>query len=77
EGPLAQMFQDWYLAQIVVPAAAELGCADDYAYIAPSLARFPSGSRQVQLAQQAGFGQAVHYAIAGGLMGVLVATKVV
>lgn len=75
ESLLARRFQDWYLAQVVVPAAAQLDCEADYAYIATSLARFPTGRRQVALAREAGFAMAVHYAIAGGLMGVLVATK--
>ncbi len=75
EAPLGQAFQDWYLARVVVPTAVALGCGPDYAYIAESLARFPQGRQQVALAQAAGFAQAVHYAIAGGLMGVLVVTK--
>jgi demethylmenaquinone methyltransferase/2-methoxy-6-polyprenyl-1,4-benzoquinol methylase len=41
----------------------------------PSLQRFPLGPQQVNLAYQAGFAHAVHYPIAGGMMGVLVATK--
>ncbi|MEB3174717.1 MAG: bifunctional demethylmenaquinone methyltransferase/2-methoxy-6-polyprenyl-1,4-benzoquinol methylase UbiE [Cyanobacteriota bacterium] len=68
-------FQRWYLAQIVVPLAQAFQVSADYAYIQPSLDRFPLGSEQVKLAYQAGFSQAVHYEIAGGLMGVLVAQK--
>ncbi len=70
-----QAFQQWYLDTFVVPMAARFGMRDEYAYIAPSLERFPIGSQQVQLAQAAGFGDVVHYAIAGGMMGILVATK--
>lgn len=73
--PILQSFQQWYLATIVVPAAQRLGVTEEYAYIAPSLDRFPIGSEQVELAKQAGFRDAVHYAIAGGMMGILVATK--
>jgi demethylphylloquinol methyltransferase len=65
-------FQQWYLDQIVVPAAQNLGFTKEYAYIAPSLDRFPTGTEQVSLAHQAGFSTATHYPIAGGTMGVLV-----
>lgn len=70
---LMQRFQGWYLDTIVVPTATRLGLSDEYAYIAPSVDRFPQGPQQVELAQAAGFVSAVHYPIAGGLMGVLVA----
>lgn len=68
-------FQQWYLDSIVVPAAKQLGLTEEYAYIAPSLERFPTGPEQVSLAQKAGF-TATHYPIAIGMMGVLVMTKV-
>ena len=70
-------FQQWYLKTVVVPAAERLGFKDEYAYINPSLDRFPTGRQQVSLARTAGFQQATHYAIAGGMMGVLVVTKTV
>jgi len=70
-----QAFQQWYLQTIVIPAAAQLGLKEEYAYLGPSLERFPTGSEQVKLALQAGFAQATHYPIAGGMMGVLVLTK--
>lgn len=73
--PLIRQFQQWYIEHQVVPAAERLGFTDEYAYIAPSLDRFPIGAEQVQLAKSAGFAQAKHYAIAGGTMGVLVVTK--
>lgn len=72
--PLRQ-FQQWYLDTIVVPRAKSLGLEQEYAYITPSLERFPNGKQQVKLAQQAGFAHATHYPIAGGMMGVLVITK--
>lgn len=75
ESPIVRGFQQWYLDAIVVPAAQRLGFTEEYAYIAPSLDRFPIGSEQVKLAQAAEFAQAVHYPIAGGTMGVLVLTK--
>jgi demethylphylloquinol methyltransferase len=74
DNPIVRSFQQWYLDNVVVPAAARKGFTDDYAYIAPSLDRFPTGTAQVALAQAAGF-SAVHYPIAQGTMGVLVITK--
>ncbi|NMG57575.1 bifunctional demethylmenaquinone methyltransferase/2-methoxy-6-polyprenyl-1,4-benzoquinol methylase UbiE [Geitlerinema sp. P-1104] len=68
-------FQQWYLNTLVVPTAQRFRVKEEYAYIAPSLDRFPSGSRQVQLAQSAGFERVVHYPLMGGMMGVLVAQK--
>jgi demethylphylloquinol methyltransferase len=72
---LIRRFQQWYLAAIVVPKAAQLGMTDEYAYLNPSLDRFPTGSVQVQLGLAAGFSHATHYPIASGMMGVLVLTK--
>lgn len=68
-------FQQWYLETLVVPTAERLGLRDEYAYISPSLDRFPTGEQQVTLARQAGFSEIIHYPIASGMMGVLVATK--
>lgn len=75
EQPLFQTFQQWYLEKMVVPTAQGLGLTEEYAYIGPSLDRFPQGQEQVKLATEAGFSQAVHYKIAFGLMGVLQITK--
>ena len=72
---LMQTFQDFYLDRVVVPLADRFKMTDEYAYIALSLARFPIGSEQVKLAKAAGFTQATHYAIANGLMGILVLQK--
>ena len=72
---LIQQFQQWYLSAIVVPTAERFGLSEEYAYISPSVDRFPPGSEQVALAQAAGFTKVVHYPIAGGMMGVLVATR--
>jgi demethylphylloquinol methyltransferase len=74
-GQLIRRFQQWYLDAIVVPKAAQLGMTDEYAYLNPSLDRFPTGTEQVELGLAAGFSQANHYPIAGGMMGVLVLTK--
>lgn len=72
--PLLQNFQRWYLESVVVPVAERYGLTEEYAYIMPSLERFPTGTEQVQLAIEAGL-TAVHYPISGGMMGVLVVTK--
>jgi demethylphylloquinol methyltransferase len=72
--PLRQ-FQTWYLENFVVPSAERLGVREEYAYINPSLERFPLGSAQVEMAKAAGFGQVVYYPLALGLMGMLVLRK--
>ena len=72
---LTRHFQQWYLDQIVVPKATQLGMMAEYAYLNPSLDRFPTGREQVKLGLEAGFSDAVHYSIAAGMMGVLVLTK--
>jgi demethylphylloquinol methyltransferase len=74
-GKLLRRFQQWYLDAIVVPKAAQLGMTDEYAYLNPSLDRFPTGTEQVELGLAAGFSHATHYPIAGGMMGILVLTK--
>lgn len=73
--PLIVQFQEWYLSAIVVPTAEQFGLSEEYAYISPSVDRFPPGPEQVALATSVGFAHAVHYPIAGGMMGVLVATR--
>jgi ubiquinone/menaquinone biosynthesis methyltransferase len=73
--PLMRRFQQWYLDSIVIPKATNLGMMDEYAYLNPSLDRFPSGPEQVKLGLETGFSQAIHYSIAGGMMGILVLTK--
>ncbi|MCS6812623.1 MAG: bifunctional demethylmenaquinone methyltransferase/2-methoxy-6-polyprenyl-1,4-benzoquinol methylase UbiE, partial [Cyanobacteria bacterium] len=72
---IVSAFQQWYLNTIVVPVAQQMGFQADYAYLLPSLERFPTGAEQVTLAKQCGFTAAVHYPIAGGTMGMLVVTK--
>lgn len=58
-----------------MPVAAAYGLKDEYAYLRPSIKRFPTGRQQEQLALAAGFSSAVHYELGGGLMGCLVATR--
>ncbi|ERN42785.1 ubiquinone/menaquinone biosynthesis methyltransferase [Rubidibacter lacunae KORDI 51-2] len=74
DSAIARQFQQWYLDRLVVPTAEQIGLTEEYAYIAPSLERFPVGSEQVGLARAAGFANPKHYPIAGGMMGVLVAS---
>ncbi|MGA7936174.1 MAG: bifunctional demethylmenaquinone methyltransferase/2-methoxy-6-polyprenyl-1,4-benzoquinol methylase UbiE [Kovacikia sp.] len=73
--PQVRAFQQWYLTAIVVPLARQFDLTEEYAYISPSLDKFPLGREQVNLALQVGFSTATHYPIAGGTMGVLVVTK--
>jgi demethylphylloquinol methyltransferase len=70
-----RQFQQWYLRQIVVPIASWFHMTEEYAYLETSLARFPTGPEQVELARVAGFDAVRHYPIAGGTMGVLVIRK--
>lgn len=70
-----RQFQQWYLQTIVVPASERCGLTEEYAYINPSIERFPTGAEQVHLGGKAGFSQATHYPILGGMMGVLVLVK--
>ena len=70
-----QLFQSWYLDNIVVPMAENMGLKEEYAYINPSVSRFPTGAEQKKLAYTAGFSQAIHYPLMGDMMGILVLTK--
>lgn len=72
---IARTFQQWYLQNLVVPTAQQFGMTEEYAYLIPSLERFPTGVEQVKLAREVGFEQATHYLLAGDMMGVLVITK--
>ncbi|MFQ4140717.1 bifunctional demethylmenaquinone methyltransferase/2-methoxy-6-polyprenyl-1,4-benzoquinol methylase UbiE [Chlorogloeopsis sp. ULAP02] len=71
----ARAFQQWYLGNLVVPIAEQMGLKEEYAYISPSLDRFPTGKNQVEIALKVGFTTATHYPIANGMMGVLVVNK--
>ena len=75
DNPQLRAFQQWYLDHVVVPIATNLGVKEEYAYISPSLDRFPIGKEQVELARQVGFAVVTHYPIANDMMGVLVVKK--
>lgn len=72
---LMRSFQQFYLDSLVVPIAQQFGMTQEYAYINPSLEKFPIGQEQVAIANLAGFAAATHYPIAGAMMGVLVLAK--
>lgn len=73
--PPVQWFQSFYFRQIVVPTARRFGCEAEYTYIEESLAQFPMGNDQVQLAIAVGFVKVTYYLTALGTMGVLVVEK--
>lgn len=75
DNPVMQQFQTWCLTQVVEPLSALFDMQSEYAYILPSLEKFPKGQQQVEMAERVGFVNAIHYTIAGGMMGVLVAQK--
>ena len=68
---LVARFQRFYLRQLVVPLARQADLEAHYAYLEESLARFPTGPQQEELARQAGFDRTQHRALAGGQMGLL------
>ena len=67
----AEAFQRLYLRRVVVPAARRVGLEEHYAYLEASLATFPRGPEQEQLAREAGFAGVCHRPLAAGLMGLL------
>ena len=75
DNPYMRTFQQWYLENLVVPTATQMGLKNEYAYISPSLDRFPSGREQIALSMAIGYEFATHYPIANGMMGVLVVSK--
>ncbi len=73
--PPVRQFQRWYLQQVVVPIASRFQLKEEYAYLETSLAAFPTGPQQVQLACEIGFDAVRHYPFAGDTMGILVLVK--
>ena len=67
----ASVLQTQALRRVVVPVASQLGLREQYAYLETSIAEFPTGAEQEQMALSAGFSWARHRPIAGGLMGLL------
>lgn len=75
DAPLVDAAQALLLERVVVPFAAARGVEDEYAYLRPSIKRFPTGREQERLAREAGFAAARHYPVGFGMMGCLVVTK--
>ena len=73
--PWLQSFQQAYLDQVVVPFAAQRGLREEYAYIMPSLATFPSGIQQCELASEAGFSSSHFRPLMAGMMGLVIARR--
>lgn len=73
--PWLKEFQAWYLETLVVPTAEQYGLKDDYAYLMPSLQRFPPPQQLIEYSQEAGFSHATAYPIAAGLMMILVLNR--
>ena len=65
------LFQNYYLRFYVVPVASLFGLGHEYSYIRKSLENFPSGSKQAELALEAGFRKAEFKTLANGQMGIL------
>ena len=70
-GGAASALQTQALRRVVVPVASRLGLKEQYAYLETSIAEFPTGVEQEQMALSAGFSWAQHRPMAGGLMGLL------
>jgi demethylmenaquinone methyltransferase/2-methoxy-6-polyprenyl-1,4-benzoquinol methylase len=75
ENGLVDGAQDWFLENLVVPAADAKGVGDEYRYLRPSIKNFPQGKEQERLALEAGFSRAKHFEVGFGLMGCLVVAK--
>jgi len=74
--PVTKSMQSFMLDNLVVPVAKLNNVEEEYAYLKPSIARFPTAEEQERVAVNAGFAIARHYDLSpGGLMGCLVATK--
>jgi ubiquinone/menaquinone biosynthesis methyltransferase len=71
QGSAAAAFQRTYLRRVVVPVAAGMGLADQYAYLETSVEQFLTGEEQEREALAAGFTAAQHRPLVGGQMGVL------
>ena len=64
---LMRSFQQFYLDTLVVPIAQQFGMTQEYAYINPSLEKFPIGEEQVAIARLAGFATATHNCVGNSL----------
>ena len=71
QGSAGAAFQRTYRRRVVVPVAAGMGLADQYAYLETSVEQFLTGEEQEREAVAAGFTAAQHRPLVGGQMGVL------
>ncbi|WP_218079920.1 bifunctional demethylmenaquinone methyltransferase/2-methoxy-6-polyprenyl-1,4-benzoquinol methylase UbiE [Anthocerotibacter panamensis] len=68
-------FQHWYLKQVIPRLGALFGLQDQYAYLAPSLERFPAPQALAHLAQGAGFTGVSHRTLEQGGIHFLILTS--
>ncbi|GKV14546.1 hypothetical protein SLEP1_g25403 [Rubroshorea leprosula] len=73
--PYTTLFQEWMIDNVVVPVAMAYGLEEEYEYLKSSIREFLTGEELEKLALEAGFSNAKHYEISGGLMGNLVARR--
>lgn len=73
--PFITLFQEWMIDNVVTPVATSYGLAKEYEYLKKSIRDFLTGEELEKLAFEAGFSNAKHYEIGGGLMGNLVARR--
>ncbi|XP_043706308.1 2-phytyl-1,4-beta-naphthoquinone methyltransferase, chloroplastic-like isoform X4 [Telopea speciosissima] len=66
---------EWMIDNVVIPVASSYGLAEEYTYLKSSIREFLTGRELETLALEAGFSDAKHYEIGGGLMGNLVAMR--
>jgi demethylphylloquinol methyltransferase len=72
DNPNQERFQQWYLNAVVPQLGRWLKLEAEYAYIAPSLERFPKAAEQVAIAQAQGFKRAIHRTVEQGAIGFLI-----
>jgi demethylphylloquinol methyltransferase len=72
DNPNQERFQQWYLNTVVPQLGRWLKLEAEYAYIAPSLERFPKAAEQVAIAQAQGFKRAIHRTVEQGAIGFLI-----
>ena len=71
KGSISDIFQRFYLKNIVVKLTKRLNLQDEYKYIQESINKFPRGDELEALAVKAGFSTANHRSIARDQMGIL------
>ncbi len=72
DSSIGDIFQKFYIRNIVVPVASIYKLKKHYAYLENSLENFLSGPEQEELAKKAGFSSAKHRPIGFGQMGILI-----